>query len=195
MTVLHTVRLAPVGGPMPSAGASGPLFEVRVHSPAGLWHGLLTGRPGPGRSGGAPALPFVDEHLALDLAGPDAARWRRHADVLHLGPTTLGDGPVPARLAAVLRAHPGCAVATADGRAGTLHVLSRTGGRLVLRPRPGSGGPPLAAQRLAVGSLAHAWLASGRALSGITGLAAPAHAGHSTPGGPGVCRGWCRAAR
>ncbi|MER7704510.1 hypothetical protein ABTX81_16670 [Kitasatospora sp. NPDC097605] len=152
MTALHTVRLAP-------AGAGRTHVEARIHSPAGVCRGLLAG-------GGPLARAFVDEHLALDLADPDAARWRHHADVLHLG------AAAPGRLAAVLRAHPGCAVATADGEGGTLLVLARTGGRLLLRPRPGPSGPPSPAQRLAIGSLAHSWLAAGRTLAEITTVTA-----------------------
>ncbi|MFF8774159.1 hypothetical protein [Kitasatospora sp. NPDC015120] len=169
MTVLHTVRLAPADGPAPSAGAPGPHVEARIHSPAGVCHGLLATRPPAGRSGGPLSRVFVDEHLALDLADPGAARWRHHADVLHLGATA------PGRLAAVLRAHPGCAVATADGAGGTLLVLTRTGGRLTLRPRPGSSGPSSPAQRLAAGSLTHAWLAAGRTLGELTALTTSAY--------------------
>ncbi|MFF2349915.1 hypothetical protein ACFVVL_09055 [Kitasatospora sp. NPDC058115] len=169
MTVLHTVRLAPADGPAPSAGAPGPHVEARIHSPAGVCHGLLATRPPAGRSGGPLSRVFVDEHLALDLADPDAARWRHHADVLHLGTAA------PGRLTTVLRAHPGCAVATADGEGGTLLVLTRTGGRLTLRPRPGSSGPASSAQRLAAGSLAHAWLAAGRTLGELTALATSAY--------------------
>ncbi|MFE7190032.1 hypothetical protein [Kitasatospora sp. NPDC057595] len=183
MTALHTVRLAPADGPAPSAGAPGTHFEARIHSPAGVCHGQLASRLPAGRSGGPLTRAFVDEHLALDLADPDAARWRHHADVLHLG--AAAPGPARLRLAAVLRAHPGCAVATADGEDGTLLVLARTGGRLVLRPRPGSSGPPSAAQRLAVGSLAHTWLAAGRTLAEITTLTASAYTSHpACPGCP-----------
>ncbi|MFE7559316.1 hypothetical protein ACFU74_06410, partial [Kitasatospora sp. NPDC057500] len=128
-------------------------------------------------SGGPLTRAFVDEHLALDLADPHAARWRHHADVLHLG--TTAPGRARERLAAVLRAHPGCAVATADGEGGTLLVLTRTGGRLVLRLRPGGSGPPSPAQRLAVGSLAHTWLAAGRTLTEITTLTASAYTSRS----------------
>lgn len=75
----------------------------------------------------------------------------------------------------MLRAHPGCAVATADCGAGAVLVLARTGGRLALRLRDGTGSPRSSWQRLAVGSLAHAWLAAGRALAEITTLAASAY--------------------
>ncbi|MEV6977945.1 hypothetical protein [Kitasatospora sp. NPDC093806] len=167
MTVLHTVRLAPADGLAPSAGAPAALFEARVHSPAGVCHGLLTSR--------RPTAPhsFVDEHLAVDLTDPDAAHRRHHADVLHLGTTT--SGRAVDRLTAVLRTHPGCAVATADCGSGVLLVLARTGGRLALRLRAGGGRAPAAWQRPAVGSLAHAWLAAGRTLAEITALAASPH--------------------
>ncbi|WP_405003900.1 hypothetical protein OHV13_05585 [Kitasatospora purpeofusca] len=155
----RTVLLTPVDGPPPSAGVPGTGFEARVHSPAGVRSWLLTTV----RTVESPApRSFVDEHLALDLTAPGAARWRRHADVLHLGRTA----PVRARdrLSAVLRAFPGCAVATADGTDGTRFVLARTGGRLALRTSP-------PAPALVLGSLAHAWLAAGGAL---TELVAPA---------------------
>ncbi|MFC5668407.1 hypothetical protein ACFP3U_36300 [Kitasatospora misakiensis] len=155
---LRTVRLAPADGPPPSAGAPGTRFEARIHSPAGVCHGLLTtlrpGRPAALRG-------WVDEHLALDLTIPGATRWRHHADVLHLGPS----GAVRARerLDAVLRAHPGCAVATAEDADGALLVLARTGGRLTLRaPSPGP--------RSAVGSLIHAWLTAGGALTDLASV-------------------------
>ncbi|MEK2489173.1 hypothetical protein WN990_06385 [Kitasatospora purpeofusca] len=157
----RTVLLTPVDGPTPPAGVPGTGFEARIHSPAGVRSWLLsTVRPV-----GSPApRPFLDEHLALDLTAPGAARWRRHADVLHLGRT----GPVRARdrLSAVLRAFPGCAVATADGTDGTRFVLARTGGRLALRGSPSAPGPVL-------GSLAHAWLANGGALTELVALAEP----------------------
>ncbi|MER5355387.1 hypothetical protein ABT093_34315 [Kitasatospora sp. NPDC002551] len=180
-TALHTVRLVPADGPSPSAGTAGTRFEARIHSPAGVCHGLLVSRSPAGRPGGPLTRAFVDEHLAIDLADPDAARRRRHADVLHLGATA--PGRARERLAAVLRTHPGCAVATADGEGGTLLVLARTGGRLVLRPRPGDGAPPSPAQRLAVGSLAHTWLAAGRTLAELTTLTASAPT--SRPACPG----------
>ncbi|MGW2546841.1 hypothetical protein ACWC5I_39725 [Kitasatospora sp. NPDC001574] len=181
MAALHTVRLAPADGLAPSAGAPASLFEARVHSPAGFCHGLLTSCLRSDPDGDPLARTFVDEHLALDLTDPDAGRWRHHADVLHLR------APDPrqalARLAAVLRAHPGCAVASAECGGGSFLVLARTGGRLALRLRPGTGGPPSSWPRSAVGSLAHAWLAAGRALAEITTLAASASSPHGSLGG------------
>ncbi|MFB8241865.1 hypothetical protein ACFC58_35565 [Kitasatospora purpeofusca] len=173
----RTVLLTPVDGPPPSAGVPGATgFEARIHSPAGVRSWLLsTVRP----VGPTALRSFVDEHLALDLTAPGAARWRHHADVLHLGRT----GPVRARdrLSAVLRAFPGCAVATADNTDGTLFVLTRTGGRLMLRTSPPAPG-------LVLGSLAHAWLATGGTLTelvALTELLAPA----APAPRPGVRRG------
>ncbi|MDY0816762.1 hypothetical protein [Kitasatospora purpeofusca] len=159
-TAFRTVLLTPVDGPPPSTGVPGSTgFEARIHSPAGVRSWLLTTvrpvEPTALRS-------FVDEHLALDLTAPDAARWRRHADVLHLGRT--GPGGARDRLSAVLRAFPGCAVTTAVDPDGTLFVLARTGGRLVLRTSPPTPG-------LALGSLAHAWLATGGSLTELVALA------------------------
>ncbi|MFJ4191205.1 hypothetical protein [Kitasatospora sp. NPDC089509] len=168
---LHTMRLTPVGAP------AAMLFEARVVSAAWVGHGLLAtdpaatapvstasvstapgGRPGPG---------FVDEHLVLDLSRPGGLRWRRQADVLHLG--LLPAAEAHGRLAELLSAHPGCAVATAQHRTGTVQLLARTGARLVLRASqpPGSSSLPLV-----LGSLAHAWLAAGRALTELAWVSA-----------------------
>ncbi|MFD7414634.1 hypothetical protein [Kitasatospora purpeofusca] len=158
-TAFRTVLLTPVDGATPPAGVPGTGFEARIHSPAGVRSWLL----GTVRPAGSPAPRcFLDEHLALDLTAPGAAHRRRHADVLHLGRT----GPVRARdrLSAVLRTFPGCAVATADGTDGTSFVLARTGGRLALRASPSVPG-------LVLGSLAHAWLATGGALTELVALA------------------------
>ncbi|MFB8059411.1 hypothetical protein [Kitasatospora purpeofusca] len=170
-TAFRTVLLTPVDGP-PSAGVPGTGVEARIHSPAGVRSWLLTTvRP----VGPAARRSFVDEHLALDLTAPGAARWRRHADVLHLGRT--GPGRARDRLSAVLRAYPGCAVATADDADGTLFALARTGGRLALRTSPPVPGIDL-------GSLAHAWLATGGTLNELVALAElGAPTGFLAPGG------------
>ncbi|MEV0190940.1 hypothetical protein AB0I39_20670 [Kitasatospora purpeofusca] len=180
-TAFRTVLLAPVDGP-PSTGVPGTGVEARIHSRAGVRSWLLTTvrpvEPAARRS-------FVDEHLALDLTAPGAARWRRQADVLHLG--RIGPGRTRSRLSAVLQALPGCAVATADGTDGTLFALARTGGRLVLRtssPVPGT----------VLGSLAHAWLATGGTLDELVAVAElVAPAGFAAPSAPaprpGVRRG------
>ncbi|MEV7783150.1 hypothetical protein [Kitasatospora sp. NPDC088351] len=175
MTVaaLHTVRLTPADGLVPSAGLPATLFEARIHSPAGACHGLLTSCLPPDPGADQPRRAFVDEHLALDLTGPDAARWRHHADVLHLG-TATPEGALE-QLTEALRTHPGCAVVTADCGAGTVLVLARTGGRLAMRLRDGTSGPRSSWQRLAIGSLAHAWLAAGRGLAELTGMATSAY--------------------
>ncbi|MFF4383273.1 hypothetical protein [Kitasatospora sp. NPDC001547] len=196
---LHTVRLVPVGG---SAGPGSPgrdgssacggsshrggsvacggsaaaLFEARVMSTTGIHRGLLAADPAWPTSSASPASPvpggrsgpgFVDEHLVLDLTGPGGLRWRRHADVLHLGPIPAAGAHV--RLADLLSAHPGCAVATAEHRPGALLVLARTGAWLVLRARGPAGGP---LPPSALGSLAHAWLAAGRALGELDRISA-----------------------
>ncbi|MFE3875389.1 hypothetical protein ACFXPX_13435 [Kitasatospora sp. NPDC059146] len=158
---LHTVRLAPLAVP-PSGEPSASLFDARVVSPAGARHVLLTADPSTAPQDGRPGPGFEDEHLVLDLTEPTALRWRRQADVLHLG--LLPAAGIGARLTGVLSAHPGCAVVTAERRGGAVLVLTRTGARLVLRPAPGAhrtdGAPTLP---LALGSLVHAWLAAGRA--------------------------------
>ncbi|MEU1286172.1 hypothetical protein [Kitasatospora sp. NPDC005856] len=168
-----------VNGSGADGGSAAALFEARVTSAAGVHHGLLAAdpsaaaeRPGPG---------FVDEHLMLDLTEPGGLRWRRHADVLHLGPVPAAD--VHARLAGLLAAHPGCAVATAEHRPGAVLVLARSGARLVLRAS-GPAGEPVPPP--ALGSLAHAWLAAGRALGELDRVSA---AGCRAPGS-----GWSRLA-
>ncbi|MBD0691381.1 hypothetical protein [Streptomyces sp. CBMA123] len=153
----HTVRLAPV------AGSPAVVFEAVVVSPAGVRHGLLVAdRPRPDL-GDRPGPGFVDEHLAADLTEPAGFRRRRYADVLHLGPFPGAD--LHARLAGVLTAHPGCALATAEDRTGAVLLLARTGARLVLRACAPPGGP---VPPPALGSLAHAWLAAGRRLTELT---------------------------
>lgn len=163
---LHTVRLVPLG-PVASGGSAAVLFEARVTSTTGVRHGLLAAarpsaageaRPGPG---------FVDEHLVLDLTGPGGFRWHRQADVLHLGPVPAEDAH--ARLAGLLSAHPGCAVATAEHRPGAVLVLARSGARLTLRTCGPTGEP---VPPPALGSLAHAWLAAGRALTELDRVSA-----------------------
>ncbi|MFJ8476617.1 hypothetical protein [Kitasatospora sp. NPDC094011] len=173
---LHTMRLTPVGAP------AAMLFEARVVSAAWVGHGLLATdpaatNPGSTAPGDRPGPGFVDEHLVLDLSRPGGLRWRRQADVLHLG--LLPAAEAHGRLAELLSAHPGCAVATAQHRTGTVQLLARTGARLVLRASqpPGSSSLPLV-----LGSLAHAWLAAGRALTELAWVSArvvgtrPAHA-------------------
>ncbi|MFJ4090765.1 hypothetical protein ACIPYS_04220 [Kitasatospora sp. NPDC089913] len=161
-TAFRTVLLAPVDGPTPSTGEPGRSVEARIRSSAGVRCGLLLTVDR--TAGPVVPRPFVDEHLALDLTAPGATHWRHHADVLHLGRT--GRARARERLSAVLGALPGCAVATADDADGTLFVLARSGGGLVLRtssPVPG----------LVLGSLAHAWLAAGGRLAELVALAAP----------------------
>ncbi|MFJ2862017.1 hypothetical protein [Kitasatospora sp. NPDC087314] len=165
---LHTVRLVPAGGPPPTADRAVTLFEAHVSSPAGVRHGSLTTRPPSGAHPGRPCPGFVDEHLALDLTDPEGFRWRRHADVLHVGLLPASD--LLARLVGVLSAHPGCAVTTAEHRAGTVLILARTGTRLIVRPARGTHHPSAPALPLTLGSLAHAWLAAGRALTDVTGI-------------------------
>ncbi|MFD4657425.1 hypothetical protein ACFWP2_17585 [Kitasatospora sp. NPDC058444] len=194
---LHTVRLVPVGSGAggPGAGGSGPgspgarggsaaaLFEARVTSTAGVHHGLLAADPPATAAAERPGPGFVDEHLVLDLTEPGGLRWRRHADVLHLGPVPAADAD--ARLAELLAAHPGCAVATAEHRPGAVLVLAQSGARLVLRasgPASGPAGEPVPPP--ALGSLAHAWLAAGRALGELDRVSA---AGCRAPGS-----GWSR---
>ncbi|MFJ7246399.1 hypothetical protein ACIQWA_17340 [Kitasatospora sp. NPDC098652] len=161
--VLHTVRLAPLAAP-PSGRPPASLFDARVVSPAGARRVLLTADPPAAPHDGRPRPGFEVEHLVLDLTEPTALRWRRQADVLHLGLLPAAD--IGARLVEALSAHPGCAVATAERRGGAVLLLARTGARLFLRPAPGArrtdGAPALP---LALGSLAHAWLAAGRALT------------------------------
>lgn len=190
---LHTVRMVPVGPGAGGPGVSGPgaggaggngpgagggsgaaLFEARVTSTAGVHHGLLAADPPATAAAERPGPGFVDEHLVLDLSEPGGLRWRRHADVLHLGPVPAAD--VHARLAELLAAHPGCAVATAEHRPGAVLVLARSGARLVLRAS-GPAGEPVPPQ--ALGSLAHAWLAAGRALGELDRVSA---AGCRAPG-------------
>ncbi|WP_316520397.1 hypothetical protein [Kitasatospora brasiliensis] len=159
---VHTVRLTPVAGPGTEPGVrwAAALFEARVSSLPGTLHGLLAAEP---TAGAGPAGPgFEDEHLALDLTRTPPKRWRHQADVLHAG--RLPAGGVLARLREVLAAHPGCAVATAEHRTGVL-VLGRSGAPLVLWPAGASGGP---LPPLALGSLAHAWLAFGRRLAELS---------------------------
>ncbi|MFF2079498.1 hypothetical protein ACFVXG_32680 [Kitasatospora sp. NPDC058162] len=159
---LHTVRLTPVADP-PDGGAPATLFDARVVSPAGACHGLLATAP-PVALHDRPGPAFEDEHLVLDLTEPTGLCRRRQADVLHVGFLPTGDDG--ARLTGVLSAYPGCAVATAERRGGAVLLLARTGGRLILRPAFGAhrtGGAPTLP--LALGSLAHAWLAAGRALT------------------------------
>ncbi|MFI2611390.1 hypothetical protein [Kitasatospora sp. NPDC018619] len=161
---LHTVRLVPVGSSAyggPAYGSSATmLFEARVTAALGVHHGLLATVPASTRPGERSGPGFVDEHLVLDLAEPGGLRWRRHADVLHLGPVPRADAR--ARLTELLSTHPGCAVATAEHRPGAVVVLARNGDRLVLRTSaPAEGSVP----PTALGSLAHAWLAAGRALT------------------------------
>ncbi|MFI9360957.1 hypothetical protein ACIG5E_07825 [Kitasatospora sp. NPDC053057] len=160
--VLHTVRLAPLTGP-PSGGPSAALFDARVVSPTGARHGLLAAGPPTAPRRDRPGPGFVDEHLVLDLTEPAGRRWRRQADVLHLG--LLPAAHSGARLAGALSAHPGCAVATAEHRSGAVLLLARTGAPLLLRPGRGAHHPGAPALPLALGSLAHAWLAAGRALT------------------------------
>lgn len=178
---VHRVRLASVAGAAGPTGAERParaetgaapgagpmdvrrtavLFEAQVSSAVGTVHGLLAAEL-PAGSGPAAAGPgYVDEHLALDLTRTSAARWHHQADVLHAGRLTT-DG-VLARLRAVLATYPGCALATAEHRAGALLLLARDGAPLVLQPARAAGEavPPLA-----VGSMAHAWLTLGRRLA------------------------------
>ncbi|MFJ6616871.1 hypothetical protein ACIQOW_04705 [Kitasatospora sp. NPDC091335] len=171
----------PVRGPGKDTGPA-TLFEARVVSTTGVRHGLLAADPADPAStlpDGSPGAGFVDEHLVLDLSEPEGFRWRRHADVLHLGQVPAPD--VHARLAAVLSAHPGCAVATAEHRTRTVLVLARTGARLVLRSCAPAGEP---VPPPALGSLAHAWLAAGRALTELDRVSA---AGCHCPGS-----GWSR---
>ncbi|MFJ9446057.1 hypothetical protein ACIRRH_29995 [Kitasatospora sp. NPDC101235] len=175
---LHTVRLVPVG-PSAYGGSTTALFEARVMSTAGIRHGLLAADPASTAPEERPGPGFVDEHLVLDLTEPGGFRWRRHADVLHLGPVPAAD--VHARLAKLLSAYPGCAVATAEHRPGAVLVLARTGARLVLQAS-GPAGEPVPPP--ALGSLAHAWLAAGRALGELDRISA---AGCHSPGS-----GWSR---
>ncbi|MFF2543921.1 hypothetical protein ACFVUY_15295 [Kitasatospora sp. NPDC058063] len=182
---LHTVRLAPVR-PGAHDGSATTLFEARVTSTTCVRHGLLAADPAATAAAERPGPGFVDEHLVLDLTEPGGLRWRRHADVLHLGPVPTADAH--ARLAGLLSAHPGCAVATAEHRPGAVLVLARTGERLVLRASGPGGGP---VPPPALGSLAHAWLAAGRTLDELDRVSA---AGCRTPGSE--CRtpgsGWSR---
>ncbi|MDH6703891.1 hypothetical protein P3T27_000592 [Kitasatospora sp. MAA19] len=173
---LHTVRFVPVGGSPPTADRAATRFEAQVSSHAGVRHGSLTARRPSGAHPGRPCPGFVDEHLALDLTEPEGFRWRRHADVLHVGLLPAAD--LIARLAEVLSAHPGCAVTTAEHRAGTVLILARTGSRLIVRPARGTQNPSTPAPSLTLGSLAHAWLAAGRTLADVTGINA---AGRHSP--------------
>ncbi|MFE4972541.1 hypothetical protein ACFRAR_10505 [Kitasatospora sp. NPDC056651] len=163
---LHTAWLVPVGSAV-GDGSATTLCDALVTVGPGVHHGLLATCSASTASEEWPGPGFVDEHLVLDLTEPGGLRWRRHADVLHLGPVPEAD--VHARLAELLSAHPGCAVATAVHRPGTVVVLARNGDRLVLRASAPAGGP---VPPPVLGSLAHAWLAAGRALTELRRISA-----------------------
>ncbi|WP_441248468.1 hypothetical protein [Kitasatospora sp. McL0602] len=108
---------------------------------------------------------FVDQHLNVCLTGD--GRWRRLADVLHLGLPGRGRGRsrvVAAHVAALaLARHPGCAVAAVGTADGAVTVLCATGQSFVIR-LPAEHSPGRNA--FAIGSLTHAWLAAGAAAPG-----------------------------
>ena len=99
-----------------------------------------------GRSPCPPGLPLVDEHLRVRLDAAADPRWTGCADVLHRDrPPTAGTAAGAAER--VLRAHPGCLLASVRVREGGCAAAARDGRRFTLA------GPPLTAQE-------HAWLAS-----------------------------------